>query len=193
MALKKKIMRCLIKEVVVDLDNEKQQLNFIIHWQGGSHSSLTIPKPLPASQAHKTAVEDLELIQKMVDRYPDSEIAKGLSELGRKTGKGNRWTQSSVELSRRKYDIKPSSKHQDDGILNMAQARRHCGVSDSTLMRLINANILPTEQVAPFAPYEIKQADLDKEPISTIPKTLKKTGKLKLTGRTPSNQSDLFV
>ncbi len=182
MALKKKIIRCLIKEIIVDLDKEKQQLNFIIHWQGGSHSSLTLPKPLPASQAHKTTVEDLELIQKMVDRYSDAEIAKVLSKLGRKTGKGNRWTQSNVGLIRRKYGIKLTSRHKDDDILNMAQARRYCGVSDSTLMRLINTNILPAEQVAPFAPYEIKQADLDKEPVSTILKTLKKTGKLILEG-----------
>jgi hypothetical protein len=50
----------------------------------------------------------------------------------------------------------------------MAQAKRYCGVSDSTLMRLINANILPAEQVAPFAPYEIKQSDLDNEPVLTM-------------------------
>ena len=193
MLLKKKIIRSLIKEIIVDVDNGKQVLNFIIHWQGGSHSPLTIPRPLPVSQAHKTAAEDLELIQKMAPRYSDTEIAKVLSKLGRKTGKGNRWTKSSVGIIRRKHGIKPAPKHKDDGILNMAQAKRYCGVSDSTLMRLIKANILPAEQVAPFAPYEIKRSDLDSEPVSTILKTLKKTGKLLLDGGTPDNQSDLFL
>ena len=193
MVLKKNIIRCLIKEIVVDVDKEKQLLNFIIHWQGGSHSSLTIPRPLPANQAHKTATEDLELIQRMAPRYSDSEVAMVLSKLGRKTGKGNRWTKSSVSIIRRKHGIKPASKTQDDGILNMTQAKRYCGVSDSTLMRLINANILPAEQVAPFAPYEIKQTDLDGEPVSTILKVLKKTGKLMLKGGAPANQSELFL
>jgi DNA invertase Pin-like site-specific DNA recombinase len=193
MALKKKITRCLIKEIIVDVDKEKQFLNFIIHWQGGSHSSLTIPRPLPANQAHKTATEDLEVIQKMAPRYSDSEIAMVLSKLGRKTGKGNRWTKSSVGIIRRKQGINPAPKHKDDGILNMAQAKSYCGVSDSTLMRLIKANILPAEQVAPFAPYEIKQSDLDSEPVSTRLKTLKKTGKLLLKGGAPDNQSELFV
>ena len=106
-------------------------------------------------------------------RYIPDEVGKlimikTLSKLGRKTGKGNRWTQSSVGLIRRKQGIKLASKHQDDGILNMVQAKNYCGASDSTLMRLINANILPAKQVAPFAPYEIKQSDLDKEPVSTI-------------------------
>lgn len=193
MALKKKIIRCLIKEIIVDVDKKKQRLNFIIHWQGGSHSSLTIPRPLPANQAHKTPAEDLELIQKMAPRYSDSEIARVLSRLGRKTGKGNRWTQSSVAMIRKKQGIKAASKHQDDGILTLAQATRYCGVSDSTLMRLINANILAAEQLAPFAPYAIKQSDLDKEPVSTILNTLKKTGDLILKGDTPANQSELFV
>ncbi len=81
MLLKKKIIRSLIKEIIVDVDNGKQVLNFIIHWQGGSHSPLTIPRPLPVSQAHKTAAEDLELIQKMAPRYSDTEIAKVLSNM----------------------------------------------------------------------------------------------------------------
>jgi len=193
MTLKKKIIRCLIKEIIVDVDKDKQLLNFIIHWQGGSHSSLTIPRPLPANQAHKTAEEDLEVIKKMASRYSDAEIAKVLSKLGRKTGKGNRWTQSSVGLIRRKHDIKSVPKQQDDDILNMAQAKRYCGVSDSTLMRLINDKILPAKQVVPFAPYEIKQSDLDSEPVSTILKTLKKSGKLIRKRGTPENQGDLLL
>ena len=88
MVLKKKIVRCLIKEIIVDVDKQKECLNFIIHWQGGSHSPLTIPRPLPANQAHKTAAEDLELIQKMAPRYSDTEIAKVLSKLGRKNRQG---------------------------------------------------------------------------------------------------------
>ena len=129
----------------------------------------------------------------MAARFGDAEIAKVLSKLGRKTGKGNRWTKSTVGLVRRKLGIKTTANTQTDGILNMAQAKRYCGVSDSTLMRLIDAKILPAEQVVPYAPYEIKQKDLDKEPVATIIKTLKKTGKLILEGSTPENQSDLFV
>ena len=75
----------------------------------------------------------------------------------------------------------------------MAQAKRYCGVSDSILLRLLNANILPAEQVAPCVPYEIKKSDLDNEPVSTILRTLKNTGKLMLKGGTPDNQSELFL
>ena len=133
------------------------------------------------------------MIKRMALRYSDSEIARVLSQLGRKTGKGNRWNKSNVAIIRRKQGIKLAPKQKDDGILNMTQAKRYCGVSDSTLMRLINANILPAEQVAPFAPHEIKQSNLDNEPVATILKTLKKTGKLVLAGGTPANQLELFL
>ncbi len=154
---------------------------------------LTIPRPLPANQGHKTKTEDLELIRNMAIRYNDAQTAMVLSKLGRKTGKGNRWTQSSVRTIRTKHGIKAAPKRTDDGILNLVQAKRYSGVSGSTIMRLINANVLPAVQVAPFAPYEIKQSDLDKEPVLSMLKTVKKTGKLTLKGGVSDNQPELFI
>lgn len=193
MTLKKRLVRALIKEIVADVDEEKQQLRLIIHWQGGDHSSITMPRPLSANKAHKTAEEDCELIRKMAVRYSDSEIAQVLSKHGRKTGKGNRWTKSSVGIIRRKLGIKPASNHIDDGVLNLAQARRYYNVSDSTLLKLIEYNILPANQIVPFAPYEIKKSDLESEPVAGIIRTLKTTGKLVLGVGTLENQKELFV
>ena len=44
----------------------------------------------------------------------------------------------------------------------------------------------------PYAPLEIKRADLDSEPVSSILKRLKTTGKLTFEGDTPANQQSLF-
>ena len=57
--------------------------------------------------AHKTALEDVELITRMARRYRHDQIARVLSKLGRRTGKGNRWTQPRVATVRRKYAIAP--------------------------------------------------------------------------------------
>ncbi len=192
-ALKKKIARTLINEIVVDLDDAARELRLIIHWHGGCHTAFTMPKPQSGAVAHKTALEDLELITQMARRYRDDEIARVLSKLGRRTGKGNRWTQSRVAFVRRKYAIDPPDEAtRDTDILTLAQATRHCGVSDTTLLRLIKENILPAEQIAPYAPLEIKRTDLDSEPVSGILKCLKATGKLILDGDTSVNQQSLF-
>lgn len=143
--------------------------------------------------AHKTSLEDIDLITQMAKRYRDDEIARVLSKLGRKTGKGNRWTQSRVAYARKKYKISPPEMEKlDPNILTLGQAIAYCGVSDTTLMRLIRTNILPVEQVAPYAPYEIKRDDLDNEPVAGILNRLKATGKLILEWDMLAKQGSLF-
>ena len=193
MALKKKITRTLINEIVVDLDDAAQEIRLIIHWHGGCHTTMTMPKPQSGAVAHKTALEDLELITRMACRYRDDEIARVLSKLGRRTGKGKRWTQSRVAYVRRKYAIDPLDEEtRDTDILTLAQATKHSGVSDTTLMKLIKEDILAAGQIAPYAPLEIKRADLDNEPVVGILKRLKATGKLILEGNPLANQQSLF-
>jgi hypothetical protein len=66
------------------------------------------------------------------------------------------------------------------------------GVSDTTLMRLIQANLLAVQQVSPYAPLEIKRMDLDAEPVAGIIRHLKSTGRLVLTGDPSAEQARLF-
>ena len=144
MPLKKKIARTLIDEIVVELDEAAQELRLIIHWHGGCHSAMTMPKPQSGAVVHKTALEDVELITRMAGRYRDDEIARVLSKLGRRTGKGIRWTQSRVAYVRRKYAIDaPDEETRDTDILTLAQAMKHSDVSDTTLMRLIKEKFWP--------------------------------------------------
>ena len=192
MTLKKRIARTLIREIVVDVvDNH--ELNMIIHWHGGCHSAFRMPKPLSGAIAHKTALEDLELIKTMARRYGDDEIARVLSKLGRRTGKGNRWSQDRVATVRRKYNIAALVAGElDPDILNLAQATQYTRVSDTTLMRLIKAKLLKAEQVAPYAPLEIKRTDLDSEPVASILEHLRTTGRLLLNGGPSVEQRSLF-
>ena len=190
MALKKRIARTLINEIVVDID-AAQQLNMVIHWHGGCHTPFSMKKPMSGAIVHKTAIEDVELIKRMALRYGDDEIARVLSKLGRYTGKGNRWTQARVATVRRKHHIAAPGATNPD-ILNLAQAQKHTGVSDTTLMRLIRTNLLAVQQVSPYAPLEIQRMDLDAEPVAGIIRHLKSTGRLVLTGDPSAEQASLF-
>ena len=192
MTLKKRIARTLIKEIVVDID-DAQQINMVIHWHGGCHTAFSMPKPMSGAVAHKTALEDVDLIKTMARRYGDDETARVLSKLGRRTGKGNRWTQARVATVRRKHGIAgPVAGERDLDIFNLAQATKITGVSDTTLMKLIKAKLLPAGQVAPYAPLEIKGRDLDREPVASILEHLRMTGRLVLTGDLSAAQTSLF-
>ena len=128
------------QEIMVDLDAAAQRLSLVIHWHGGCHTAFTMPKPRSGAVAHKSALEDVELITRMARRYRDDEIARVLSKLGRRTGKGNRWTLSRVASVRRKYRIAtPDAAQINPDVLNLAQATSYSGVKDTTLMRLIKA------------------------------------------------------
>ena len=70
----------------------------------------------------------------------------------------------------------------DPDVLSLAQAARYGGVSDTTIRRLIDADLLDNHQVVPWAPWEIRRADLDAEPVCSLLARVRETGKLDLQG-----------
>jgi hypothetical protein len=83
-----------------------------------------------------------------------------LNRQGRRTGKGNRWTKKRVASARRRYVI--DGHHRpcpDPEVLSLQQAAQYCGVSSTTIQRLVSSGLLNRNQVAPWAPWEIKRVD----------------------------------
>ena len=150
-------------------------------------------KPLSGAIKYKTPEQDVELIRNLSVRYDDGEIARVLSKLGRTTPRGKRWNQARVSYTRRHYGIAAADKdHLDPTILSLGQAVRYTGVSDTTLIKLINKQLLPCHQVAPYAPLEINQSDLDSDPVRSILEHLKATGVSVLEGVSLPRQESLF-
>jgi DNA invertase Pin-like site-specific DNA recombinase len=193
MELRKTIIRTVIQEVIVNENTEEGTLRFIIHWQGGSHTSFDMPKP-QWGMSGKTGPEDIELIRQMGVRYSDEEIARVLNRQGRRTGKGNRWTKDRVGSARRRYVIDGHRRPRPDPeVLSLQQAARYCRVSSTTIKRLVASGLLNRDQVAPWAPWEIKRADLESEVIRQALAHLQTTGKLPLMGNDSDSQQLLFT
>ncbi len=190
--LKKKIARTVVEEIIADQDRSTGRLSLVIHWKGGTHTSLEVKMPPPGAE-QKTAAEDLEIVRRMAPRYGDDQIAAVLNRLGRKTGKGRRWNRVSVRTARRNYSIDGTgARLADPNVLNMEQAAKKCGVCTATIRKLVALGILTKEQVAPFAPWELRRAELESEPVRMILETLRTTGKLILDGGVSSRQGKLF-
>lgn len=189
--IKKKIIRTIVEEVVVD-ELSKERLKFIVHWKGGTHTTFEMAK-LRSSAAQRTTDDDLDIIRKMAVRYGDDAIARVLNKLGRRTGKGMSWSQIGVKTARRNHGIAGHSRTvEDPELLCFNAAARYLDVSNTTIVRLAKAGMLPTQQLAPFAPWEIRRCDLDSEPIRSIIARLKKTGHLDLEGESSRLQQKLF-
>lgn len=191
--LKKKMMRILIKEIIVHLDDNSQELTFMIHWHGGCHTTFSMAKPMSGAVKYKTPDQDIDLIRNMAIRYGEEEIARVLSKLGRTTARGKRWNQTRVAYTRKLSGIPAVDQaNGDSNLLTLGQAVKYTGVSDTTRMKLIKKEILPCNQIVPYAPLEIQKADLDREPVRSILDHLKETGRLILEGVSLGRQRSLF-
>jgi DNA invertase Pin-like site-specific DNA recombinase len=191
--LKKMIFRTAMEEIIVRTDAEKKTLEFTIHWKGGAHTQLAMERPRPATET-ATPMEALEIIRRMAVRHGDDQIASVLNRLGYSTGKGKRWNQTRVATARRNYSITGQKRAlPDPERVSLNEAARVCGVSHRTIERLVEAGLLKRDQATVRAPWEIRRADLDAEPVRSIVERLLRTGKLILQGGCAENQAGLFI
>jgi DNA invertase Pin-like site-specific DNA recombinase len=132
--LKKRIVRTLIHEVVADIDDEASEIVIVVHWVGGAHSELRLPKRR-RGQRNSTSADILEAVHRLVLIASDDLIAGLLNRNGLKTGNGNRWTRERITSLRSTYRI-PVFKAAPDGIepwLNLGQAAKLLKVAPKTL------------------------------------------------------------
>ena len=161
--LKQRIIRTLIEEVVVDVDQSTNQVVMLIHWSGGRHSELRVTKPKTGEHGHKTAAEAVEVVKQMAGQYPDDVIAGTLNRLGFSTGCGNTWKKHLVCSLRSKLDLPtydPNSKRAE-GAFTAEQAAERLGVSMRTVRELLRTNVLRGTQVVKFAPWQISAEALN--------------------------------
>jgi hypothetical protein len=138
-------------------------------------------------------MEALDIIRRMAVRHGDDEIASVLNRLGYGTGKGKRWNQNRVATARHAYSIAGQKRARlDPESVSLSEAARVCGVSHRTIERLVEAGLLKQEQLAPRAPWVIRRADLEAEPVRHIVERLRRTGKLELHGDCTEGQPHLF-
>ena len=191
--LMKMIFRTIMEEIIVRTDTQKKTLQFTIHWKGGAHTQLEMDRPRSATET-ATSIEALDIIRRMAVRSGDDQIASVLNRLGYSTGKAKRWNQIRVATARRNHSI-PGQKRAvpDPERISLSEAARLCGVSHHTIARLVEAGLLKREQAAPRAPWEIRRADLDTEPVRGIVERLRRTGKLILQGDCADDQPPLFT
>lgn len=158
MELKKKIVRSVVEEIVVDEGESQEDLRFIVHWKGGVHTQYEMARVL-VPRGGETCADDVEVIRRMASRYGDDDIARVLNKLGRRTGMGKRWSMQRVARVRRQHSIAGRSRTQPDPeALTLHTAAKYCGVSQTTIKRLVASGLLPMTQVVPWAPWEIRRS-----------------------------------
>jgi excisionase family DNA binding protein len=168
MRARQQLLRALVTDIFVDVDDEARDVVLTIHWRGGQHSELRVRKPRAGEHGCATTEDALAVMRSMAGRWSDEHIAASLNRMGMPTGQGKTWTAHRVGSVRRVRAIHAYRSAEKDGEwLTMTEAAKLLGVTHHTIRRLIKTGVLHAVQVVPGAPHQIRADDLTSEPVKT--------------------------
>ena len=159
--LKKRIVRTIIHEVVADIDDAAAEIVLVVHWIGGVHSEMRLPRRR-RGQRNSTSADAITAVRQLVLIANDDVIAGILNRNGLKTGNGNRWTRERVTSMRSNYRI-PVFKPAEDGIepwLNLSNAAKLLQIAPKTLRLAAEAGEIEAIHPLPDGPWIFARAAL---------------------------------
>jgi DNA invertase Pin-like site-specific DNA recombinase len=160
MRLKQRIVRILIHEIIVDIDDASREILLVMHWQGGRHTELRVARPWSGRTKRCTDAEAIALVRRMAGRWNDDAIAMQLNLLGWRTGTGNHWTRMRVRELRSRLDL-PACDPTQPTWLTANGAAKHLGISPAYAGLLLKRGIIPGTQAVPGSMWWVDPAALD--------------------------------
>ena len=159
---RKRILRAVLEEIVATLTEERIEL--VIHWRGGDHTRLALPRNRTGQHRWSSDADVRELIRVLARQQVDGAIAATLNRLGKRTGRGNPWTEARVRSfrSQHRVPVHRPGEMAERGELTLEETARRLGVSRMTVLRLISAGTLTAIQICKGAPWAIPEAQLEK-------------------------------
>jgi hypothetical protein len=154
-------VRTIIHEVVNDIDDAAAEIVLVVHWMGGVHSEIRLPKRR-RGQRNSTSADVITAVHQLVLIANDDLIAGILNRNGLKSGNGHRWTRERVASMRSNYRI-PVFKPAEDRIepwLNLSQAAKLLQIAPKTLRLAAEAGEIEAMHPLPDGPWILARAAL---------------------------------
>lgn len=184
--LKKRIVRTLIHEVFVDVDSSAGEIILTIHWKGGVHTELRLPRRRRGQASHHTSKEIVAAVALLVRTCSDDVIAGVLNRNGLRTGRGNRWTRERV-VSLRSWNKIPRhcpEKAKAEGWMNLTEAAGFLGISPRTLRLAVERGEIEGEHPLNDGPWIFARRALETDA------AVKLVGRARSNSRTPAKPID---
>jgi DNA invertase Pin-like site-specific DNA recombinase len=170
MRVKQRIARLLIHEIIANTDDGARAIILVIHWVGGRHSEVRMPRPKAGDHRHRTGPDAEAVVRRMAGAWPDHDIAASLNRLRLRTGAGNTWTASRVTSLRQRLRLVDYDEIRATPMLTLNQAADRLGVGSWVVRRLITQGLLEATQVVPCAPWQLDPSVLDTDAIRAAAK-----------------------
>jgi DNA invertase Pin-like site-specific DNA recombinase len=166
--LKKRVLRTLIHEIVVDVDANAGEVILVIHWKGGVHTELRLPRRRRGQNSTHTSTDVVEAVRTLAHICPDDLLANVLNRNGLLTGRGNRWTRERVVSLRTHHDIVcyDPDRRVSEGWMNLNEAAGVLGISPRTLRLAAERGEIDAIHPLPDGPWVFQRRALE-APVAT--------------------------
>src|SRR4029077_438910 len=165
------------------------EIVLIVHWVGGAHSELRLPKRR-RGQRNSASADTIQTVRQLVLIASDDLIASLLNRNGLKTGNGNRWTRERVTSLRSNHRI-PVFRRTEDGVepwLNLSDAARLLHVAPKTLRLAAEAAEIEAVHPLPDGPWIFARTALTTDAAGSITERARRNPKSP-AGSHPAQQS----
>jgi len=162
---KKRLLRALIREIVVDIDEQTSEVVLLIHWKGGVHTPMRLPRRRRGQSSGHTPKDVVEAVRVLARIYSDEMIAGVLNRAKLPTARGNYWTRALVTSLRANHEISCYDARQQaaEGWLNLSQAARLVGVANRTLRVAIERGFIAAERPIACGPWVLNKQTLQSD------------------------------
>jgi hypothetical protein len=157
---KQRIVRALIQEVVVDVDERRRETVAVVHWIGGRHTEIRVARNR-CYYPKGFGTNPVDAVRALAPRWSDLQIAVTLNRARCRTADGSSWTELRVRTVREKLGLAAfDPKKTPRTTVSADEAARRLSICVGSVMRLIADGSLPAIQAVPGAPWEIPAAAL---------------------------------
>jgi DNA invertase Pin-like site-specific DNA recombinase len=163
---KQRLIHILVQEVVCELDEAANEAVLLVHWNGGRHSEVRIPRVKTGRYPGDMAPTAVDALRKLVGHWPDRELAVSLNRMRCKTNDGETWTTVRVREMRERLGLPEYDPANDrTEMISLMKAAERLGICVGSAKSLAIKGILPATQAMPGAPWLVPVEALTSETV----------------------------
>lgn len=163
---KQRLIHILVQEVVCELDDATNEAVLLIHWTGGRHSELRVPRVKTGRYPADMAPAAADALRKLAGHWPDRELAVSLNRMRCKSGDGETWTTVRVRDMRERLGIAEFDPAKAAGqMISLMKAAERLGICVGSAKSLVLKGILPATQIMPGSPWLVPADALRSEAV----------------------------
>ena len=163
---KQRLIHILVQEVVCDLDDATNETVLLVHWTGGRHSEIRVPRVKTGRYPGDIAPTAVDALRKLAGHWPDRELAVSLNRMRCKTTDGETWTTVRVRELRERLGLPEYTRANDrTEMISLMKAAERLGICVGSAKSLAAKGILPATQAMPGAPWLVPVEALTSEAV----------------------------